>query len=457
MPPAFLLAVSPKDELLLLLTSERAPYISPGRIASVPAMGGIPRELVEKATYADWSSDGKRMVVAGETGCEFPLGRRFSRCGVPRMSPSGEHIVWLKGTGLVIQAADGAEVKLTDIPHVYGLAWSSDGREVWFTGAESGSPHERALYAVTRDGRRRLVARAPASLNLYDVASDGRSALVVTGAGWHGINAAINGEVKERALDHLGRTDIVGLSADGTWLLMNENREVGPGTYLRSTDGRKTIPLSSDIGRGLSPDARWALVQTRNPNNPQLKLVPAGAGAARDLPLSAGLALVEFVAKWSSEGHRLFVPLRSTSDGALRVHMWENDGPWKAVTPPGVMPPFVVSPNGQTVAMADSQGVVTLYPVDGGSPTPLAGELGRPMHWSADGRELLLAGPELLPMRIYRRDLATGRIQPWRSLAPADLSGAMQVMRVLIAADGRSYVYQYSRALNELFLAYDLR
>jgi hypothetical protein len=462
-PPAFILAVSSKDELAVLLTNDRAPYISPGLLAQVPAIGGVPRPLVEKATYADWSLNGERIVVARDTGCEFPLERRFApACGLPRMSPDGQRIAIVKATPprIVIRNADGVEVDLTHIPHVFGLAWSRDGREVWFTGSETGSPHERALFAVTLEGQRRLVARAPGSISVYDVASDGRSALVMTGAGWFGINAAINGEAKERALDHLGRTDIAGLSADGKWLLMNENREVGPGTYLRSTDGTQTIPISREVGRGLSPDRQWALVQTRERDRePRLRLVPTGAGAGRDLPLPPEVAPLvgDYVARWSPDSQRLFVPLVSTKGSAVRLYMLESDGSWKAVTPPAVRPPFVVSPNGQTVAIRDPTGVVTLYPVDGGTPTALAGERGAPVHWSADSRELFLAGPELLPARIYRRHLSTGRLEPWKSLAPADLTGVSHVMRVLIAADGVSYVYQYIRGLNELYLAYDLR
>ena len=78
------------------------------------------------------------------------------------------------------------------------------------------------------------------------------------------------------------------------------------------------------------------------------------------------------------------------------------------------------------------------------------------MHWSADG-QLFLAALGVFPGPVYRRNLITGRIEPWRTLAPSDPTGVQAIGDVLIANDERSYVYVYSRGLNELFLARDLR
>jgi hypothetical protein len=58
---------------------------------------------------------------------------------------------------------------------------------------------------------------------------------------------------------------------------------------------------------------------------------------------------------------------------------------------------------------------------------------------------------------VYRRDIATGRVQPWQTIEPPDPTGVWSVGRILVATDDRSYVYQYNRGLNELFLATNLR
>ena len=460
-PTGFLLSASATDELLVLLTNERAAYGVPGTLARVPAIGGTPRQLVENVAYADWSADGERIAILSSNGpCQFPLGRTVEQaCALPRVSPRGDNVAFNTGNSLQVQNAQGQPLTSTPMRHIFGLAWTRDGREVWFTGSETGSAHDRALYALSLDGRRRLIARAPGSLNVYDVAPDNQSALIATGAGWFGINAAIAGAREERSLDHLGRTEIVGLSADGKRLLIYETREVGTGSYLGTTDGAQPISLGTDIARGLSPNGAWALLESRDP--PRLKLVPTGAGTAREVQLDPGLELVGEIARWSRDGRRLFLLLRPARSsparsGITRVYMREDEGPFRPITPEGVVGPFVVAPDGRTVAIQDATGNVTLYSVDGGPPKPVTGEKGTPIHWSADGH-LFLRTPGRFPARIYRRNLTSGRVEPWRTLSPADPAGVVSVARVLLADDDVSYVYQYSRGLNELWLAYDLR
>lgn len=173
-PPGFLLAVSAKDELALLLTSERATYSAPGTLVRVPAMGGTPRPLVEDATYADWAPDAERLAVIRRSGqCEFPIGRPIaSDCGMIRVSPRSDHIAFFQNGRLEIHSVEGGRLTGADMPFVFGIAWSPDGREVWFTGSETGSAHDRALYALSLSGSRRLVARIPGAMTVYDVAPD---------------------------------------------------------------------------------------------------------------------------------------------------------------------------------------------------------------------------------------------------------------------------------------------
>jgi hypothetical protein len=377
------------------------------------------------------------------------------------VAPAGDRVAFFSAGVIEVRDLAGQRVTSIEAPFGFGQAWSPDGKEVWYTASDTGSHHDRALYALSMNGRRRLVARVPGSMSVYDVAPDGRSALIVTGAGWFGIQAAINGATQERTLDLLGRTDITGLSADGARLLVNEAREVGTGTYLQATDGTPPVQLTGDIARGLSPDGALALVQTRD-REPRLRLMPTGAGVAQDLPLNPGLVppILDY-AHWSRDGRRVFILLRTGEDTTtVRVYVHEREGgaPWRPVTPEKTRAfrGFAVSPDGRTVAALDGSGVTTLYGVDGQPPKPLAGETGTPIHWTSDGA-LLLRAPDMFRARIYRRDLATGRIDPWRTLAPPDPIGVMFVARVLVAADDRSYVYQYSRGLNDLYLAYDLR
>ena len=79
--------------------------------------------------------------------------------------------------GVSVVDLNGKKTKLTE-PYgggAVGLAWSPSGDEVWFTATELGI--DRALFAVSLSGKKRLVARVPADLTLQDVLADGRTLL----------------------------------------------------------------------------------------------------------------------------------------------------------------------------------------------------------------------------------------------------------------------------------------
>ena len=66
-------------------------------------------------------------------------------------------------------------------------------------------------------------------------------------------------------------------------------------------------------------------------------------------------------------------------------------------------------------------------------------------QWSADGRFLYIARWEPPPAALDRLELSTGRNEPWKRLAPADLTGVDLINRVRVSRDGLSHVYSYRR------------
>ena len=80
------------------------------------------------------------------------------------------------------------------------------------------------------------------------------------------------------------------------------------------------------------------------------------------------------------------------------------------------------------------------------------------MRFTPDGRGLyVLVRVDGSRGEIHRLDLATGERRLWRELAPPDPVGLFGVPRVLLSADGQSYVYSYVRLLDELYLIDGLR
>src|SRR5688500_18191429 len=103
----------------------------------------------------------------------------------PRVSRDGslvaftEHPLAGKSGGNVMVVDRNGQVRRLygDWRDIRGLAWSADGREVWFTATRAGV--ESALWAVTLEGVERLVFRAPGSLAVHDIGKDGRVLLSV--------------------------------------------------------------------------------------------------------------------------------------------------------------------------------------------------------------------------------------------------------------------------------------
>jgi Tol biopolymer transport system component len=457
LPPATLLSVSSKGELALLLTEGRNPQVSSGTLARASALGGTPRPVRDGISDADWTPDGEQLVVQRNEHIEF-AGRVLVPTwgGMPRISPRGDRIAYIGADGVRVADLEGRNVLDHKVNWTFGLAWRPDGREIWFTGTSGLSEADRALYALSLSGEQRLVAAAPGSLTIHDIAADGKRALVTTGAGWYGIQVGGADRASESTLDLFGRSFLVGLSADGKLALVDEAR-VGRGLYLRSTDGSQTIRLSDDRGLALSPDGRLAL--TSRANDPShLYLISTGTEETQQLALDSNLRPHEY-ARWSGDGRQIFIALVQANQArdSRRIYRLDATKSWRPVTPAGVGDEWVVSPNGEFVAASDSDGRLTVYPVDGAEPRTLAEERGVPIHWSSDGRWLYLATMGSFRAQIYRRELTTGRVENWRELALPDPAGVFSMGGIYLSGDGRAYVYNYARALHVLYLVEGLQ
>ncbi|MFZ0277836.1 MAG: hypothetical protein WA254_22275 [Candidatus Sulfotelmatobacter sp.] len=46
-----------------------------------------------------------------------------------------------------------------------------------------------------------------------------------------------------------------------------------------------------------------------------------------------------------------------------------------------------------------------------------------------------------VPTRIFRVDIATGKHELWKEIAPADPAGVQSIVSANLSADGKSYAY----------------
>ena len=234
------LAISPSREMAILSGIHlSAGGRMEGNLQNVALAGGAAQPVLSNVEAADWSPAGRGIAVVRRVDSmdrlEYPIGKVLAETpgwiGDPRFSPTGVEIAFIEhpvegGNAGAVDVVDltGKEQKLSeDWANVRGLAWPSQGNEIWFTASRRGV---RQLYAVDLTGKTRQVMTTPGSLHLYDIAADGRVLLSRDDSRME-IAAFADGQKSETDLSSLNGSELRDVSADGKTLLVNEAAAAG--------------------------------------------------------------------------------------------------------------------------------------------------------------------------------------------------------------------------------------
>ncbi len=456
LPDAEVASVSSLGEIAMLLDRPFGPRIPFAvTLARVPLAGGAAREMTEGVVRADWSPDGKSLAIVREVGAkyrlEYPIGKVLYETKGPitalRASPRGDRIAYF------IDRPEGASVEAVDLSghrselsrgwrKASGLAWSPDGREVWFAVDEQA--WRTPIFSVTLSGKRRMRMRLPDSVVLQDVTRDGRA--LVSIVRYRGsMRGVVPGNAEERDLSWREASMLRGLTPDGKSMLFQEGAEGGVSIYVRPTDGSPAKRLGEGAALAISPDGHWVAASSGGGSS-NLVLLPTGAGEPRGI---------------DTEGHRIegasFFPdgnrLLLRSD---RTYVRDlSAGKLRAVTPEGVDCP-IVSPDGTEVACVGPEGNGIIYAVEGGASRPIPGfQTGEDdlYQWSSDGRSVFVGRFDATSLEIDRLDLASGRRELWRRVTPTDSLGASSdFFPFAMTPDGKSYAYSPLYQMSDLYL-----
>jgi hypothetical protein len=492
-PADDLAAVSVNDDILLV-TDERSVgpgYAYAGTLKEMHYGGGAPRAIMESVQYADWDPEGKKFAVVRyvpETHkyqLEYPAGTvLYGTAGWvsnPRFSRDGKTIAFLDHP---IFGDDQGSVAMVDLEGkvrkwkgVYGstqgLAWSPDGKEIWFSGSRNGGV-TRSMWAAAMDGSERGLLAAPGTLDIQDTVAAGQEAgakatggkTLVTSLEERRVQMIVTPEFPEaRDFTWMSWAFAQRFTQDGTQLLFGD-QNAGPmyGTFLRNVDGSPAVRLGDGDPLDISPDGKYAM--SRLPEAPdQLELLPTGTGEGHQLTHEK----IDFSdGRWMDNTR--FFALGNEPGHPPRMYVVDLEGHVKAMTPEAGRV-RAVSADGKKVMMGKRENgkfAITILPVvdEGGLNVhlgtgvagPVLADDEGPLDFTADGngmfsQKAIGSNKE----ELWQTDFRTGKRTLLYAVTSPGIPAVSRGMNAGISRDGKSYAYQYHPAMSTEYLVEGLR
>jgi hypothetical protein len=500
---ALLLGVSETGELALLKNpTRRFGGRYSGLLSQAPGGGGPVKEILEDVCEAAWDGRSMALLAVDDKGgirLEFPAGRSVLQedsgaTGVKclRLAPGGDSLAMIyndsnagasiigvtdrrgKQKTLFTKNGDSLAQSLT------GLAWGPGG-ELWFSEWEG---DQTTLWALSKRGRKRLVWRGEGAKQLMDISGDGR-VLMASQRVRRGVLVQKEGTTREISI--LDGTQAAGLSADGRTLLLLESSALDGGTaqdqaYVYHLDEDAPVKLARGNPMTLTPDGKElqlsldflgpkdldggataafqqagldpAKIQADNAP-PYFYFMPTGPGRPRVLLLPR---------TFQGHGTAFLLGQEVIFQGQLQEKLaWYRWTPGKdqphAFTPDGMGAVVAglspISPDGTRFIATGNARDWFIVPLHGSAPVQTIRGLNkgeRVMGWAGDGRGLFVRTDlAVLPVEIWRLDLASGTRTRLHSFMPPDPAGHLQIRSIFLTPDAKTVAYTYDRKLSGLF------
>ncbi len=470
---ANLLVISGRGELAVVLHGAHLAHLQTvgGTLARAPLAGGSPREVLEDAPYADWDANGELAVVhhaQDRDRIEYPIGHVLyaSKGWIShlRFSPQSDKIAFMnhpapwddRGSVMLVDLSGHVNVLTPEWESEDGLAWSPDGKEIWFTAAEKGL--NRGLHAVNLSGRVRKILDLPEGMTLQDVAPDGRVLVSLDHERLPMATAARNGSAADLSWHDWNIAKDI--SSDGQSILFEDASEAAGPHYslaIRKIDGTPPVQLGEGSSGGLSPDGKWVI--SILPGSPgDVKLVPVGPGQPRTIATPGLEHIQNGSAHFLADGK--FITLDASEPGhGLRTYLLSLDGKKPTpITPEGITG-GLISPDGRHVFRLNEAGGVAVYSTSGGAPRIIPDLEPNlvPIQWSQDSSSVYAYLRGEVPTKVYKVDLVTGKKTLLQELQPPTNMGVANIAPVVVTRDGSRFAYSYYQVSSVLYLISGLK
>src|SRR5439155_1120387 len=200
------------------------------------------------------------------------------------------------GSLVVCDTKGTAKVLASGFGSAGGVAWTPDGKEIWFSAVRGGTAQQ--LLAVSRHGKERLVTRGIGSITVHDVAQDGRVLLTI-GPGEPKRYPPINGDISYATF--LG---------DGKQIIFDVTAGDSDRMYMMTLNTGKVKPALPEgvFGIVASPDGKYVVGSSVSDRSD--KIYDLAGGSPRPIK---GISERERVAAWGTPPLPLYVATRGGS------------------------------------------------------------------------------------------------------------------------------------------------
>lgn len=447
-------SVSPNKELAIFSDREKRLLIyTPG--------GKKVKQEPEQAIAVDWGSNGREWLLVRhgpDFAIESPPGHLLyvtpAWIDGFRVSRDGKQVAFLRhpilmddaGDVVVLRLGSDARVVSANWGSVHGLAWSSDGSEVWFTAAVKGV--QRQLMAANMKGSVRRIAEVPGGISLQDISASGDT-LITRDATQVSM---FRGDLHSRSLRDISWLDWPvsrAVSSDGQLVLFDETGDAGGkqySTYVYDDRAHSDRMIGQGRALDLSDDGRWALTQPARTDN-ALELVSVQTGTSRNA------AARNFSYRWVR-----FLPGDSLEAVVGGNYQQEDQGVFRQRLPDGTPSRVsdqtlyspVVDPKGRLVAGVGAHHTISLIDLANGSARLLPNPNGLMPAGFVDGTELLTWRREAGSVELQKLNIETGATQPYAAL-PAGSVAIPEIFEFDLSHNLNNYACSGSKLLSTLF------